>query len=82
MTVLLTLTTAGLDTGPFDLYSNLDSYTTPFETSINKLTLQGGYSSTVVPDFSTIVRIQSREICINYVDIILQPLTTTTTTTI
>jgi hypothetical protein len=27
MTVLLTLTTAGTDSGPFDLYSSSDAYT-------------------------------------------------------
>ena len=32
MTVLITLTTAGTDSGPFTLYSNIDGYGTPFAT--------------------------------------------------
>jgi len=92
MTVYLTLTSAGADTGPFDLYSNLDGYTTPFETGVLKTTLQVGYF-TEVPDNTTTVRIKSEGDCINYVDILLrdvvcEPLsgvaesTTTTTTTV
>ncbi|MCI4437657.1 MAG: hypothetical protein JHC33_12695 [Ignisphaera sp.] len=91
MTVLLTLTTAGSDTGSFDLYSNLD-YAIPFETGVGKATLEAGYS-TEVPDGATIVRITSTGDCINSVDITLrlaecdldgyvEQLTTTTTTTI
>lgn len=79
MTVLLTLTTAGVDSGPFDLYSNLDSYTIPFEIGISKASLQAGYSSSVVPDYAAIVRVKSSGICINYTDIILTEITTSTT---
>lgn len=81
MTVLLTLTTAGVDTGPFDLYSNLDSYVTPFETGVAKLALQSGYSTTLVPDYTTIVRVKSMGNCINYTDIVLMNTTTTTSST-
>ena len=35
MTVLITLTLAGSDTGPCNIYSNADGYTTAFETGIN-----------------------------------------------
>jgi hypothetical protein len=80
MTVLLTLTIAGLDSGPFDLYSNLDSFTTPFETGVSRVALQGGYSSVLVPDYTEIVRVVSKGNCINYVDILLITPTTTTTT--
>jgi hypothetical protein len=45
MTVLLTLTTAGTDSGPFDLYSSSDAYTVPFETNISKALLVAGYTS-------------------------------------
>jgi len=71
MTVYLTLTTAGSDTGPFDLYSNLDGFITPFEVGVNKATLVGGYS-TSAPDYATTVRIQSTGDCINYTDVLLQ----------
>ncbi len=80
MTVLITLTTAGADSGPFDLYSNLDGYISAFESSVPKSSLVAGYSSTVVPDGTTTIRIKSVGICINYIDIILETTTTTTTT--
>jgi hypothetical protein len=82
MNVLITLTTAGADTGPFNLYSNVDNYTTAFETNISKGILMAGYTSTIVPPGTTAVRVLSMGICANYVDIILTvPATTTTTTT-
>jgi hypothetical protein len=77
MTVLITLTVAGSDSGPFNLYSNLDGYTSAFETGVPKASLLAGYASALVPDFTTIIRIQSVGNCTNYIDI---PLYTTTTT--
>lgn len=80
-TVLITLTTAGLDTGPFDLYSNADAYAAPFETGISKVALVAGYLSTVVPDAATIIRVKSTsELCPNYIDLTITTTTTTTTT--
>jgi len=84
-TVLITLTTAGLDTGPFNLYSDADGYVTPFETGVAKSALVAGYTSTVVPDAATIIRVDSTGVCTNFVDLtinIVPPATTTTTTTI
>lgn len=78
MTVLITLTTAGTDTGPFDLYSNADGYVSAFETGVSKAALQAGYSSSLVPNTATIIRVKSTGVCSNYIDI---PLTGTTTTT-
>lgn len=49
MTVLITLTLAGSDTGPFDLYSNADGYTTAFETGISRAALIAGYTSNLAP---------------------------------
>lgn len=81
MTVLITLTTAGTDSGPFDLYSNLDGYTSAFESGINKTTLLSGYASALVPDYTTTIRIKSNnKLCTNYVDISVETTTTTTTT--
>jgi hypothetical protein len=80
MTVLITLTTAGTDSGPFDLYSNLDGYTSAFESGVSKSALLAGYSSALVPDFTTTVRVKSNGVCTNYVDILLESTTTTTTT--
>ena len=79
-TVLITLTTAGTDTGPFDLYSDADSYVTPFENDVPKASLVSGYTSTVVPDLATIVRVASDGTCTNYIDLTIVTTTTTTTT--
>lgn len=81
-TVLITLTIAGADTGPFDLYSDVDGYITPFETSVPKSNLEAGYLSTLVPDAASIIRVQSDGIlCDNYIDLNIVFTTTTTTTT-
>jgi hypothetical protein len=77
-TVLITLTTAGTDTGPFDLFSNADSYVTAFENNVPKASLVSGYTSTAVPDLATIIRVKSDSACTNYIDL---PIVTTTTTT-
>ena len=81
MNVFLTLTTAGSDSGPFDLYSEEDGFTTPFETGVSRFSLLSGYLSTDVPEFTNIVRVKSVGICINYVDIVLTSYNDTTTTT-
>lgn len=80
MTVQFTLTSAGLDTGPFNLYSNLDGFITPFEVGVSKASLLAGYSSANVPDYTSVVRIQSAGTCANWIDIILENTTTSTTT--
>ena len=77
-TVLITLTTAGTDTGPFDLFSDADSYVTAFENNVPKASLVSGYTSTLVPDLATIIRVKSDSLCTNYIDL---PIVTTTTTT-
>jgi hypothetical protein len=79
MTILITLTTAGSDTGPFDLYSDVDGFITPFETNVDKALLVSGYS-TIAPTGTTIVRVKSIGLCDNFIDITLVSPTTTTTT--
>ena len=81
MTVLITLTVAGADSGPFNLYSNLDGYVLAFESGVDKTALLTGYSSSLVPDFTTIIKVLSTGACTNYIDIVLDEVTTTTTTT-
>jgi hypothetical protein len=79
---LITLTTAGTGTGPFDLYSNVNGYSTPFETNVPKNLLVAGYTSTSVLAGTTIIRVQSTSAgCPNYVDISVVGITTSTTTT-
>jgi hypothetical protein len=71
MTVLITLTVAGADAGPFNLYSNLDGYISAFASGVSRAALLAGYSSASVPDFTTIVRVQSIGDCSNNIDITL-----------
>jgi len=81
MTVLITLTVAGADTGPFNLFSNTDGFVSAFATNVPKASLLAGYSSSAVPNFTTIVRLVSLGDCTNFIDIVLDEVTTTTTTT-
>lgn len=81
-TVLITLTVAGSDTGPFNLYSNVDGFAVPFEVSVDKLDLEAGFTSTLVPDVTSVIRVQSMNpICNNYIDLEITGSSPTTTTT-
>jgi hypothetical protein len=81
MTVLITLSMAGSDSGPFNLYSNLDGYTSAFESGVSKASLLAGYASSLVPDFTTTIRVMSVGNCNNYIDIPLYTSTTSTSST-
>jgi peroxiredoxin len=80
MTLLLTLSTAGGDTGPFNLYSNVDGFTSAFEVGVAKIDLLMGYISYTVPDGTTVIRVMSDSVCKNYIDLIVNVTTTSTTT--
>ena len=70
MTVLITLTIAGADTGPFNLFSDVDLFSSAFETGVAKIDLISGYASALVPDGTTIIRVKSdNPLCTNYIDI-------------
>lgn len=80
-TVYITLTSAGADTGPFNLYSNIDGFLSPFETSVAKIDLEAGYISYLVPDGTSTVRVMSTSLlCNNYIDLVIATTTTTTST--
>lgn len=79
MTVLVTLSLAGTDVGPFTLYSNADGYTNAIATGVSRAALLAGYNLTGVPDTATIVRAQSTGTCTNFLDMYLTGGTTTTT---
>jgi hypothetical protein len=79
MTVLITLTLAGTDVGPFNLYSNVDGYTTPLATGVSRAALIAGYNLLNVPDTAAVIRAQSTGTCTNYLDMLLSGGTTTTT---
>lgn len=69
MVATITLTTAGSDTGPFNLYTDVDNYVTPFATGISKGALEAGYVTMAVPNAATIIRVTSEGLCTNYIDI-------------
>ena len=76
MTITITLTSAGSDSGPFDLYTNATGSFTLMEAGVNKNTLLAGYTVTTL-DGTTVIRVQSTGECTNYQDI---SVTTSTTT--
>jgi hypothetical protein len=80
VTITLVLPDGG-DAGPFNLYSNVDGYITPFETNVPILDLIAGYTSNIVPSGTSIIRVVSIGWCTNYIDIPINLITTTTTTT-
>lgn len=81
MYVFITLTSAGANAGPFNLYSNVDGFTSVFATGVSKATLLAGYS-VIAPVGTTTVRIMSVGVCTNYIDVIVTTTTTTTTTVV
>ena len=83
MDILILLTTAGSDTGPlFDLYENSTGPFVLFQPNVSKTVLTTGLGyPTTVPPGTTVVRVQSKGVCPNYIDITLVPGTTTSTTT-
>jgi len=81
MNVLITLTNPGADTGPFNIYTNVDNYVTAVATNIAKATLVSGYNATV-PATATTVKVESTGTCTSSIYLnIIQPTTTTTTST-
>lgn len=82
MTVTITLTTPGLNTGPFDLYSNVDSYAVPFQSGVSRASLISGYNATTVPNAATTIKVKSNNInCTSEIFLNVSGITTTTTTT-
>lgn len=61
--VTITLNTIVGTPGPFSLYSDTDSYTTPFVTGVSLASLQGGYGTSLVPDETISIKIKSTGGC-------------------
>jgi len=95
MTILITLSLAGTETGPFDLYSNVNGFTTPFDSGVSRAALLAGYETTA-PDGTITVRLDDlNALCTpsttdiyscaipncDFTGTIICPVTTTTTTT-
>ena len=68
-TATIKLTTIGIAAGPFDLYSDVDSFSVPFATGVTRSQLLAGYLTHNLPDSATSVRVQSTIYCVNHLDI-------------
>jgi hypothetical protein len=64
----ISLTSAATNTGPFNLYSDTDSFVTPFESAVSKTSLLAGFLSSNVPNGTVTCRVKSTGTCTNYVD--------------
>lgn len=80
-TVLITLTLAGSDTGPFDLFSDADGYAAPFASGISKAALMAGYLAVSVPDTATTIKVVSKGTCTNAIFLPIIGTSATTTST-
>lgn len=69
MNILVTITSAGANTGPFNIYGNADNYATPLASNVAKSALQVGYTLNNVSDSITSIRIYSTGTCNNYIDL-------------
>lgn len=80
--IIITLTSVGADQGPlFDLYSNTDGFTVPFETDVAQAGLQTGYTTTLAPEGTTTIKVCGQGVkCANCADIPILYTTTTSTT--
>lgn len=92
MTIIITLSFAGNETGPFDLYSDATGFAIPFAQNVSKAALLAGYQ-VEAPDGTTVVRLDNLNSLCGSTDIyscatpncdftgtIICPVTTTTTT--
>ncbi len=81
MTILITLTTAGANVGPFMIYTNVDGFTVPvFGVPVSLQDLLDGFTSSAFPEGTTTVRLVSVGACENFIDLEVESIITTTTT--
>jgi hypothetical protein len=78
--VIITLTDMGSAVGPFDLYSDVDNYGTPFESNIPTSAFTYGYYTTLVPNNTLTIKVQSQGECVNFILAVVQNLPTSTVT--
>lgn len=70
MTIQITLSVLGNETGPFDLYSDVDNFITPFITNVPRASFLSTYE-VEAPDETTIVKIINlNPLCTGNVDIV------------
>jgi hypothetical protein len=76
---IITLTTLGLEAGPFDLYSDVDGYLTPFVIGEPASSFSGsGFYTGLVPDGTIVIKVQSQGTCTNSVYLAISGLPTPT----
>lgn len=82
MDIYIQLTTTEADQGAlFDLYSDVDGFTSIFDSNVNLASLQSGYTTTTAPAGTNVVRVCGQQImCPNCLDIVPYYTTTTSTT--
>lgn len=81
MYAFITITSPGVDIGPFNIYSDVDGFISAFEINVDLADLLVGFATSNVPDGTTIIRVMSGTfVCYNYVDTYITTTTTTTTT--
>lgn len=71
--VRISLTSAGVCSGPVNLFSDADGFTTPFATGISIATLTGFFGFlTPVPFGTTIIRVKNANFnCQNYEQVLI-----------
>ena len=69
MTGIIQIATIGTDAGPFNLFSDVTSFSSAFETNISRGQLLTGFPSSNIPDGTSIIRVISVGNCTNYIDI-------------
>jgi len=84
MIISITLTLAGDDTGPFDIYSNSNGFASPVITGVSRAALLAGYTADI-PDGATEVLVKStgpckRDLYLNIAGAPIPPISSTTTT--
>lgn len=65
-TAFISISNAGVDATVFNIYSNVDGYSTPFVTGVPRATLITGITTNTVPDGTTICRVVAN--CGNSID--------------
>jgi hypothetical protein len=81
MTGKITITNIGETEGPFNLYSDVDGYSSAFEAEVTRQELLDGFGTDNLPDGTVSVRATSTSSCNSSIDIAVTIYTTTTTTT-
>src|SRR5574339_1069802 len=79
MYILVTCTVGG-NTGPFNLYSDVDGYSIAFETGVTAAQVTAGFFTQNAPVGTTVVRVQSTGACATSVLVPIAGVPTTTTT--